>query len=223
MQTVTLDQLQSKSIMDEAEKLVALIQEGIKAWNRAGAVLIELLNRDPDVFAKIHAAHPHISMATLHVFARIGYGQVYPPLLLDTSPGAQKLLECTRKLQEQFMDEPVEVALEWKGGKIRSVKKKVNELTRAEAALVFKDGEMRNLEQQAFALKQPKESKADTFAAVPARKNIDLGYYSVRMDADGVVRASPCKPSSIAQPVRMLPAADGTKHANIVFYFQQPI
>lgn len=195
-------------------KFAQLIQGGIDAWTEAGKILVILIEKDSFCFAKIRASFPEISTDMLRVFERIGRKQIYAPLLADNSPAARHLLEMPYELQKKYFKEPIEVAVSWKNGVIKSAKKFLSELTKAEVKMVFGDGDIHSLDAQAWRLKDatspPKKITAES-------KTVDIGYFSLSADKAGNVTIMPCGKSSLAQPVRVIPSKDGWKSAIIVF------
>jgi len=85
----------------------------------------------------------------LLAFEKMGRRQIYPALLMDTSPGAKRLLELPYECQEKFSKEPVEVVIDASNGEIKTEKKYVKELSAYESNMVFDREGVRPKEAQA--------------------------------------------------------------------------
>ena len=213
----------------QIDKFALLVRQGIDTWRTAGKILLEMTNKDPGAMQRIQE-RSGLSHSVLMTFARIGRNEIWPPLLVDGSLGAQKLLACHYEDQKKYASEAIEVAYSWAGGKIKTIKRQVSELSRAECAIVFSDkGTVNNLEQQAFRLHSPAPEKkladlkpnAEVKNAAVRMVNVDIGYFSVVQAPDGTVTCEPCGKSPIAQPVRVIPNGRGFKSAIVIYYKQE--
>ena len=223
-------QLGAAVLDSEIDKFTLFVRQGIDNWRNAGKILVDMTKKDPGAVARIKE-RSGLSDAMIQTFARIGRNEIWPPLLVDSSLGARKLLECHYDEQKKYADAPIEVAYEWKGGKIKTVARRVSELSREECARVFGDGgKINTLDQQAFRLRdnQPEKKvedlgKRDQSPAFPAARlvNVDIGYWSVVQGPDGKVMCEPCGRSPVAQPVRVIPNGKGFKSAIVLYYKQE--
>lgn len=207
----------------QIDKFALLVRQGIDTWRNAGKLLVEMTEKDPSAVARIKE-RSGLSDAMIQTFARIGRNEIWPSLLADSSLGAQKLLACHYEDQKKYASEPIEVAYSWAGGKIKTVKRKVCDLSRAECAVVFSNnGKIHTLEQQAFRLRSPApEKKLADLDPPPVRMvNVDIGYFSVVQSPDGTVTCEPCGRSPVAQPVRVIPNGKGFKSAIVLYYKQE--
>jgi len=215
----------------EIDSFVEQVNKGIDAWRQAGHILVELSKRQPDIFRLIMAKHPAINESTLQTFARIGRKEIWPPLLVDSSIGARRLLECDYDTQKEYAEKPVKVVIAWNGKDIKTKEVPIQSLSRAECAVVF-DGEggMHTLDQQAWRVrpdKKPIEQKtiapnapAPAYAA-PRMVNVDIGYFSLVIQPDGTVKCDPCGKSPMAQPVRVIDNGKCYKSAVVIYYKQE--
>lgn len=210
------------------DRFAELLRKGIDTWRTAGQVLVEMARTTPDIIKRITERHPHISASTLETFMRIGRNEIWPPLLADSSYGARRLMECNYDLQKEYAQKPIEIAVEWRNDKIRTTTKKVSDLSRSEAAIVFNgNGGINNVEQQAFRLprsscgtSKPVETIVPIEAPVVRRKNVDIGYFKMVIK-DGLVTCEPCERSTTAQPVRVVGDSRTGMMATVVFYRQE--
>lgn len=209
-----------KTIGTRIGEFAALVQKGIDAWTKAGELLVAILEEDPTCFEKITGTFPEISTDMLQAFERIGRKEIYAPLLADSSPGARRLLEMPYALQETYCRKPIEVAVAWKNGHIKSLKKRIGELSRAEVAIVFGRDEINSLDAQAWRLKE--ESKVLNPDPVTSVTTTEVGYFSITCDKAGKVNFEPCAKSLIAQSVLLYPASDGWKSAIVLIQRVKP-
>lgn len=206
----------AKALPELELQFCKLVQDGIDCWKKAGEILVQMKSADPEIFDRLSESHSFLTREVLEGFERIGLGQIYAPLLADTSAGANMLLKCPYEVQEKYYREPIDVAVEWSPGKISSVKKRVSRLSKKEVRMVFShEGSINNLEQQAFRLKQidPKKN-----GEKDSTTTVDVGYYSLTVRPDGEVEVKKCAKNLIAQPVMVVPSETGYKTSVIVFY-----
>lgn len=183
----------------------------------------------------MQARHPQISTSLLQTMAAIGRNEIWPWLLLDSSIGARALLLCSYDLQKKYSEEPTEVVIAWDGQKMKTVKKKISELNRAEVARIFPgDGTMNDLDKQAWRLKTPSDrlqtlAKSGISPAVLAIKaepyspprlvNVEMGYFEIALQQDGKLQCKPCDKFSNAQPVRLM--SIGKEWTTKIFLYKQ--
>lgn len=73
--------------MNNIEKFVELLYEGVRAWEKAGKMLVNMTKRNPKVKEKILREHPEISSSILAKLEAVGRGIMKPELLLsDATP-----------------------------------------------------------------------------------------------------------------------------------------
>lgn len=205
----------AKALPELELQFCKLVQDGIDCWKKAGEILVQMKAADPEIFDRLSESHSFLTREVLEGFERIGLGQIYAPLLADTSAGANMLLKCPYDVQEKYYREPIDVAVEWTTGKISSVKKRISRLSKREVRMVFShDGSINNLEQQAFRLKHAAPKNNDDSNS----KTVDVGYYSLTVNPNGEVEVKKCAKNAIAQPVRVVQVDGGYKTSVIVFY-----
>ncbi len=201
------------------DSFVALVQKGIDAWNEAGKRLVVAIEKDPGFCAKVRAAHPEISKDMLVVFERIGRKQIYAPLLADNSVGARALLEMPYADQERYSKGMVPVVQDVKTGRI--TERRVSDLSRAEAKLVFGFGEVRDPKHQvAYLLEQKTGMKKaiDLPPAAPVKKNVTkLGCFKVVIEGSKLT-LTPCTETYRAQQVRVTKPEKGPFEAEVLLY-----
>jgi hypothetical protein len=212
----------------QIDEFALLVRKGIDTWRTAGKLLLDMTNKDPGAMKRIQE-RSGLSHSVLMTFARIGRNEIWPPLLVDNSLGSQRLQQCNYDEQKKYAAEPIEVAIEWRGEKIKTAKRTISELSRYECGIVFSEtGGIRTLEQQAFRLRNPSEKKVEDLDARAEVKNqsvrlvnVDIGYFSIVQKPDGSVTCEPCGKSPIAQPVCVSPNGQGFRSAIVLYYKQE--
>jgi hypothetical protein len=115
----------------QIDEFALLVRKGIDTWRTAGKLLLDMTNKDPGAMKRIQE-RSGLSHSVLMTFARIGRNEIWPPLLVDNSLGSQRLQQCNYDEQKKYAAEPIEVAIEWRGEKIKTAKRTISELSRYE-------------------------------------------------------------------------------------------
>lgn len=150
------------NLNNKIEQFQTLIQDGAEKWIAAGKLLIEMEAEEPTAMTIISKKIPVLSIDRLEMFKRIGNGELNPMLLADPSPGAMKLLEMPRKVQDKYLSSPIEIAVVL-GDQVRVERKPLQQLTRPEADIVFNATRMRSPEEQVEMLRNRMASKQYKF------------------------------------------------------------
>lgn len=212
----------------EIDAFALNIRQGIDHWRTAGKLLVAMTEKHPEAMTRIRQK-TGLSDSVLQTFARIGRNEIWPPLLVDSSMGARRLLECHYDDQKKYAEEPIEIAISWSKDGVKTKKKKISELSRSEIAIVFSEGSINTIDQQAWRLREP--SKKEPVALKPTDPapeylkprmvNVDIDYFSIVISPNGKIVCEPCGKSAMAQPVRVIPNGSGHKSAIIVLYEQK--
>lgn len=147
------------NITNQINAFAKLVNEGIKKWQQAGTLLVDMADKDPSVYTKIVKAHAFISLDMLMAFEKIGRKQLHPLLLLSDSTAARKVASLPYRDQKEIVENGVYV-LDPKTK--RGVKKSLDDITSNEVRLVFDGGKLRSVEEQA-TLKKEIEDKWNAF------------------------------------------------------------
>lgn len=164
--------------LSKPQQFAAFVQAGVDAWTKAGELLVEMVEANPSAYAEIIKECPNISVDVLLAFERIGRKKVYPHLMIDTSPGARRLLALPYDLQEKYHKATIEVCCGEKEGVPLSTKKSISALSSHEAAMVIGPNGIRTVEEQA-SFGTAKKSKVRVPTAVPTRTFKSIGFYKL--------------------------------------------
>lgn len=121
---------------DTIEQFYTLIMQGVAAWTKAGELVAKACEEDDDFPAKVNAAHPEITEEFVLVFERVGRRLVHPKLLMDDSPGVEKLRSLPYAEQEKWMTCPVPLLVRAAKG-WETLRTPVRNLTQMQARQVF--------------------------------------------------------------------------------------
>ena len=137
----------------EIEEFSTLITRGLEAWQRAGEVLCRLYDKDPTVLDQIVRDKPYLTSEILDRFLRVGRRQIFPELLVDGSPGAQRLMALPYDVQVQLHSTEIPVVV-FSGGAPVTKNKRLGQLTKPEAERVFNEAGIRSVADQTRLLRQ---------------------------------------------------------------------
>ena len=157
---------------DRIGEFCSLINAGVEAWVKAGALLCEMKAKEPGIFNVILAAHPYLSNDLLLTFERIGKREIYPYLLVDGSPGSRMLSALPYDTQVQLYHKDVPVVVR-RGDFTTTLRKTIRSLTKPEAVRVFDGARMRSVSEQTKLVQKSVEAdrqKREASRAVDAKE-----------------------------------------------------
>lgn len=188
------------------ENFVILVKDGINAWSQAGEILVKLVEENPNVYTEIIRKTPTITFEMLLAFERMGRKQIYPPLLMDSSPGAKRLLELPYDVQERCCKDPVEVVIDASNGVPVTAKKYIKELSEYESRVLFSSSAVRTIGEQAEFVKT--HNKQGRKPHVKRAKVI--GTYVLKVSPSGALVAEKTTEKALAAKI-YLHVKDGVK------------
>lgn len=175
----------------EIHRFIELVNQGIEAWAKAGAILVQMVDRNPNAYKLIMAKSPHISVDLLLAFERIGRRKVYPYLLMERSAGAQRLLNFPYAEQEKLFHNPkIKFVLSVNGGKHLTTDKSIFQLSHSECdQAIVSDSyghRIRTPEEQVHYLKMSLSQPTKSPARLPSNSDPlaagkTLGIYRLKM------------------------------------------
>lgn len=132
-----------KHITEGIEKIYNLITTGVEAWIKAGEMIAEEIDKDPEFVDKFCDKHSDISPETVIRFELIGRRKLHPKTLLNESPGIRRLRRLPFQLQEKYVTCPVSLVVK-SNGKYDILNVDVRNLTPDQAAQVFDSSGVRS-------------------------------------------------------------------------------
>lgn len=150
-----------KKIMQKNDKIkqfVSLIFEGIEAWTKAGSLLVEMIEEDPDIVDKICDSTPGLSKDVLYRFEAIGRQELYPKLLASSGPGINHLIKMPYSLQKKHSTEPVPVLIDRGNKGYDTLLVSVYNLTLSQCRQVFAKNHIRDAAEQRAVIESEKKA-----------------------------------------------------------------
>ncbi len=98
--------IQKKNSIEEFGNLV---QAGMDAWTKAGKMLVEMLEDDPNIRARIIEEIPMMTLDALARFEQIGRGVLHPRLMVANNQGLARLRSLPYAEQVRCLNEPIAV------------------------------------------------------------------------------------------------------------------
>jgi hypothetical protein len=141
------------------QKFSDLCQQGIDAWTEAGTIIVSLVEEDPSVFDKIIEMDPRMNAGILGRFEAMGRGVLHPHLLLNDSPGYEKLAQMPYSVQERFLNEPIPLIVETPSG-TDTLLVAAKDMTPAQARQAFGKGRIKTAGEQKAWIMDQKAKKA---------------------------------------------------------------
>jgi hypothetical protein len=146
--------LTTKQQNSKINQFVELYTQGVEAWVAAGEIIVELVEADPYVFDSIIAKCPHLNAGILGKFEQMGRKIIHPHLLMNSSPGTERLAKLPYSVQQRYIDEPIALVVHTEHG-TDVLKVKAKDMTSAQAKQVFKQDRIRTEgEQKAYMMDQ---------------------------------------------------------------------
>jgi hypothetical protein len=176
METLALDYKSSVG------QIAQLFTTGIEAWRKAGELLVQLYDADPENRAKVKSdlcGFPSGALATLE---RIGRKKLVSQVYASAGIGFRKLQSMPYDVQERCLKSPVELLVVDREGRTDTLKVSIKDLSKEQAAQIFGATDLRDLSAQRAYL-------ADVRAkAAPQR--VEDAY---RLLKDKLVVVRPCE------------------------------
>lgn len=200
----------------------AYLIEGVEAWFKAGKLLVEMVERNPNAYSIIIRNNPHLSIDLLLAFEKIGRREIFPYVLLDKSPGSKRLLELPYELQAKYYREPLQVVTSARDGTPVIEKKLANNLTKDEVRIVFgPNGTIRTPEEQTALLKSDTRTNGVSRRTYSRREKL-TGYVQVESDKAGKITCKTIDYFPQRQTVKVLLPAGKESSLVLSVYKQLP-
>jgi len=157
MKTTEKAKVTQIQINTTAKQLGDLIFGGLNMWVKAGEMLVEMIDKDPDAIKKICKANPKLTKAMLNKFEQIGRKVYDPRLLLRNCAGYTKARRLPYSAQQDILKNKVKVAVSSASNDHRLVD--VGEMTPEETRIAFTNEGVRSITEQRSFLKSQEKPK----------------------------------------------------------------
>jgi len=134
---------------EAVETFLIMLREGIKCWQAAGGLLVEMRKDDPGVYRKIIQREPLLTVDMLETIERIGRKQLHPQLLISPAMPVRRLMGYPYDEQARLCSQPIDVVVRVANGKPVVSKKTVREMSRLELKRALGERSVRSVEEQA--------------------------------------------------------------------------
>jgi hypothetical protein len=214
------------------------VGSGLRHWESAGVLLVEMKKKCAWVFETIHENHPWITNDMLHLFYKIGTRNVWPGVLMVSNHHvARQLSFMPYEAQRLAVESTIPVVISVNGEGPTVVKRSVSELNRTEAERCFSVKGIVSVEDQAKSLQKSKpagcsgaprvnhaekrevtEKKPERPAVgvvVPATPGRTYGRYAFRIGADHKVNAIP----TLANPENKIRIRISDEFATVIEFY----
>lgn len=169
------------------DEVVALIGKGIECWQKAGEVIVQLLDEHEMTVADIAEKSVYLTEDVVTRFEQLGRKQIMPNLLVADYPAARHLIRLPYSEQKRALESSVEL-LVMEGKTPTTLKVAVENLTPQQCKQVF-NGHIRSIGAQRAYLE---EKRAEQEVAPAIRQAHEL--YRVR--GKRVIILQPCELTS---------------------------
>ena len=188
MNTKTQAIVTQTEINKTAKQLGDLIFGGLNMWVRAGEMLVEMIDNDPNAIKRICKANPKLTKPMLNKFEKIGRKVYDPRLLLRNCAGYTKARRLPYSAQQDILKNKVKVAVSANSSDHRLVD--VGEMTPVETRIAFTNEGVRSITEQRSFLKSQEKPRgikvSDTTPDYIINKGKVTFKHDVTLDVAGI-------------------------------------
>lgn len=125
-------------------EFVALITQGIECWNKAGEIVVQLLDEHGMTISDIAETSDFLTEDTVTRFEQLGRKQLIPNLLVADYPASRHLMRLPYSEQKRAIETSVDM-LVCEGKETSVLKVSVENLTPAQCRQVFDGDQIRSI------------------------------------------------------------------------------
>ena len=188
MNTKTQAIVTQTEINKTAKQLGDLIFGGLNMWVKAGEMLVEMIDNDPNAIKRICKANPKLTKPMLNKFEKIGRKVYDPRLLLRNCAGYTKARRLPYSAQQDILKNKVKVAVSANSSDHRLVD--VGEMTPEETRIAFTNEGVRSITEQRSFLKSQEKPRgikvSDTTPDYIINKGKVTFKHDVTLDVAGI-------------------------------------
>lgn len=130
------------------EQFIHAFAEGKAAFERAGKIIVELVDSDPYVYDYIGQACPQMTPQLLRMFEDIGRGKVLPSLAFDNSEAARIMRRFPLPMQARLETESIPLVVRTTSGELDVRLVKLADMTKDQRAQAVDKDRLRTEGQQ---------------------------------------------------------------------------
>lgn len=108
--------LSPNEVIAKIDQFVVAFAEGRAAFERAGKLIVDLVDSDPHAYDYIIERAPSMTPQLIRIFEDIGRGHVLPSLAFDSSPAARLMKRFPLPQQRRLESEPIPLVVRKAGG-----------------------------------------------------------------------------------------------------------
>jgi len=150
--------MQSKIQKPLITEFIALITQGIECWNKAGEIIVQLLDEHDMTISEIAETSEFLTEDILTRFEQLGRKQLIPRLLVADYPAARHLVRLPYSEQKRAVETSIDLLL-FDGKDTSVLKVSVENLTPAQCRQVFDGDQVRSTGAQRAWLEDKRSSQ----------------------------------------------------------------
>lgn len=139
-------------------EFIALITQGIECWNKAGEIIVQLLDEHDMTISEIAETSEFLTEDILTRFEQLGRKQLIPRLLVADYPAARYLVRLPYSEQKRSVETSIDLLL-FDGKDTSVLKVSVENLTPAQCRQVFDGDQVRSTGAQRAWLEDKRSSQ----------------------------------------------------------------
>jgi hypothetical protein len=143
-------------INEKAQELCKLIFGGLDMWIKAGEILIEMMDDDPEIISKLCTSNTHLTRPILNKFEKIGRKVYDPRLILRNCVGYTKARKLPYSVQQSLLKDKIKVAVSSTSDDHRLVD--LGDMTPSDAKIIFAPDKVRTINEQKAFIKADNQS-----------------------------------------------------------------
>jgi hypothetical protein len=158
----------TKPTKDIIEEIAGLISQGIECWQKAGELVVRLLDDHGMTAAEIARSSPYLTQSIISRFEQLGRKQIVPRLLVADFPATKHIVRLPFSEQKRVLESPIELLI-LEDSNTDTLTTPVENLTYQQCKQVFGTNHVRTLGAQRAYLEEQK-TKAPVLLVEPLYK-----------------------------------------------------
>lgn len=143
---------------NQVSEFVSLVAQGIECWNKAGEIIVQLLDEHGMTIAEIAESSEFLTEDIVTRFEQLGRKQLFPRLLVADYPAAKYIIKLPYSEQKRVIEGSVEL-LVLNGKESTTLMVKPENMTPAQCRQVFAGDQVRSIGAQRAWLEDKRSMK----------------------------------------------------------------